>query len=164
MTPTIAPPVRPYRGTRGTDSWGSGVFGASRDGGGRAHSGLDCIAVPGDMVVAPFPGVIVRLGVAYAFSTLGSIHLHGHGDFEGWEAKLLYVEPDPGLGGRTVAMGDRLGEAQDVAAYWKAKQPDHVGEMKNHCHIEIRVTIPHLIDPLLYFPDNLVVSKDTIRT
>lgn len=159
MTPTIAPPVRPYRGTRGTDSWGSGVFGASRDGGGRAHAGLDCIAIPGDLVVAPFPGVIVRLGVAYPLSTLGSIHLRGHGDFEGWEAKLLYVASDPGLGGRMVAMGDRLGEAQDVAAYWRSQQPGHVGDMKNHVHLEVRVTDARLIDPFQHFPDNLVVQR-----
>lgn len=159
MTPTIAPPVRPYRGIRQMDSWGSGVFGASRDGGGRQHAGLDCIAVPGDEVVAPFPGLVTRVGVAYPLSTLGSIHLKGSGAFEGWEAKMLYCAPDPGLVSRVVAMGDRLGEAQDVAAYWRSQQPGHVGEMTNHLHLEILVTQPRLIDPFQHFPDNLVVQR-----
>lgn len=159
MKPLIAPPVRPYRGLRGMDSWGSGNFGASRDGGGRSHAGLDCITVPGDIIVAPFPAVVSRLGLAYVGSNLASVHLKGVGTFEGWEAKLLYCEPDPGLGGRTVAMGDRLGEAQDVAGYWKAREPGHVGDMKNHVHLEVRVTETRLIDPVFHFPENLVVVR-----
>ncbi len=54
----IRPPVNPWRGTRGTDSWGSGVFGASRDGGARQHLGLDFIAVVGDDVCAPITGTV----------------------------------------------------------------------------------------------------------
>lgn len=159
MTPIIAPPVRPYRGTRGMDPWGSGVFGASRDEGGRTHAGVDCITVPGDIIVAPFPAIVSRLGLAYVGSDLASIHLTGTGDWDGWAAKILYCEPDPGLGGRMVAMGDRLGEAQDVAGYWRKREPGHPGDMKNHVHLEIRVTETRLIDPVLHFPDNLVVQR-----
>lgn len=159
MTPTIAPPVRPYRGLRGTDPWGSGNFGASRDAGGRSHAGLDCLAVTGDVIVAPFPGIVSRLGLAYVGSDLASIHLTGRGDYDGWEAKLLYCEPDPGLAGRMVAMGDRLGEAQDVAGYWRKREPGHPGEMRNHVHLEVRVTETRLVDPYFHFPEGLVVVR-----
>lgn len=159
MSPTITPLVRPWRGFRGSDPWGTGNFGASRDGGGRTHDGIDCLALIGDVIVAPFPGIVTHLGTAYPLSTLGSIHLKGLAEFTGWEAKILYVEPDPGLGGRVVAAGDRLGVAQNVAGYWRTQQPDHVGDMKNHVHLEIRVTETRLVDPVFYFPSNLVVQR-----
>lgn len=151
---TIVPPVSPWRGTRGTDSWGSGVFGASR--GGRQHAGLDFVAVVGDDVVAPFTGSVVHVGIAYPGSTLGSVHIQGDAEFNGWRAKLLYVRTDAGLLGRRVLAGDRIGDAQDVAAYWAEKEPGHVGTMVNHIHLEILVTEPRHIDPAICLPMNLI--------
>jgi peptidoglycan LD-endopeptidase LytH len=153
----IIPPVRPFRGTRGVDSWGSGVFGASRDGGGRQHLGLDFTSVTGDVVVAPFPGVITRVGIAYPNATLGSIHLQGDGDFSGWRAKLLYVRPEDGLMGRAVLAGDVIGSAQDVATYWHLQEPSRVGMMVNHCHLEIAVTEARNVDPAHFLPPDLIV-------
>ena len=153
---TIHPPVQPFRGTRGTDSWGSGVFGASRDQGARPHLGLDFIAVVGDTIVAPFTGSVVHIGVAYPGSTLGSVHIQGDSEFAGWRAKLLYVRTDAGLYGRYVSGGDRIGDAQDVSAYWAAQQPDHPGAMRNHVHLELLVTEPRNIDPALNLPMNLI--------
>lgn len=152
---TIYPPVRPWRGTRNTDSWGSGVYGASRDGGNRAHMGTDFISVPGDEVVAPFPGFIRRLGLAYAGSSMGSLHIEGDGIFEGWWGKLLYVGANKALLGRHVEAGDVIGTAQDVAAYWAAQKPEHVGLMTNHVHLEIIVTSPRNVDPTLYLPQGM---------
>ena len=154
----LTPPVVPYRGTRGMDSWGSGNFGASRDGGSRTHDGLDLVTVPGDAIVSPIRGTVVHVGVAYAGSNLGSLHIEGDAEWSGWRVKLLYVMPDPGIGGRYVMAGDRLGDAQDVAGYHQAHNPDRPGAMRNHVHMEIRVTEPRLIDPAHHMPDNLIVS------
>ena len=154
----LTPPVRPWRGFRGMDSWGSGNFGASRDGGSRRHDGLDCITVPGDAIVSPVRGTVVHIGIAYPGSTLGSVHIEGDVEWTGWRLEILYLLPDPGLGGRYVMAADRLGDAQDVTGYWRAKDPTHPGEMRNHIHMRIRVTEPRLIDPAHHMPDNLVVS------
>jgi len=155
----IVPPVRPFRGNRGVDSWGSGVFGASRDGGSRAHLGLDFTSVTGDTVVAPFPGTITRVGIAYPNAKLGSIHLQGSGDFSAWRAKLLYVLPAAGLMGREVVAGDEIGTAQDVATYWHIQEPGRVGMMINHVHLEIQVTEARNVDPAHYLPPGLVVPQ-----
>ena len=151
-------PVRPFRGYRGMDSWGSGNFGASR--GGRAHKGLDLITVVGDVILSPITGTVDHIGIAYAGASLGSIHIEGTGEHAGMRIKLLYVLPDPGVGGRRVKAGDRLGEAQDVASYWAAKEPGHTGAMTNHLHIETWLTEPQAVSPAQYLPEGLVVSPD----
>ena len=156
----ILPPVVPFRGTRGVDSWGSGNFGASRDGGARAHAGLDFVSVPGDAVHSPIDGIVTHIGIAYADSEMRSIHVTGTGEHADVMAKILYCWPDPGLGGRTVKAGDRLGDAQDVAGYWKAQQPDHPGEMRNHVHLEIAINGPTKVDPAHYLPAELTVHRD----
>jgi len=153
----IHPPVQPFRGNRGVDSWGSGVFGASRDGGSRQHLGLDFTSVTGDAVVAPFPGKVSHVGVAYPGSILGSIHIQGSGEFAAWRAKLLYVRPDAGLMGRVVEAGDVIGDAQDVATYWATQEPHRAGAMTNHVHLEIIVTEPRNVDPAHYLPHDLTV-------
>ena len=89
---TILPPVRPWRGRRGTDHAGSGVFGASR--GGRLHAGLDLIAQVGDEVVSPIGGIVTHIGKAYPDANLGSIHIKGAGQHAWATIKLLYVAPE----------------------------------------------------------------------
>lgn len=160
MSRTIVPPTKAFRGIRGVDSWGSGTFGASRDGGVRQHQGLDFIAAVGDEIVAPITGTVVQIGRAYADAELQSIHIEGDGDFTGWRAKLLYAAADVGLHGRYVTAGDPIGHAQDVAGYWKAKQPTHSGEMKNHVHLEIVITEPRAVDPGRLLPPNLLIARD----
>lgn len=160
MSVTIVPPISPFRGIRGVDSWGSGTFGASRDGGARQHQGLDFIAVVGDEVHAPITGTIVQIGRAYADAELQSIHIEGDGDFTHWHCKLLYAVADVGLHGRYVTAGDAIAHAQDVASYWKAKQPQHNGEMKNHVHVEIVITEPRAVDPGRLLPPNLLIPRD----
>jgi hypothetical protein len=160
MPVKIALPINPFRGTRGVDSWGSGNFGASRDGGARQHAGLDFVAVPGDPVYSPIDGVVSHIGIAYQDSDMRSIHVSGVGQHHGMQVKLLYVQPDPGIGGRAVISGDRLGDAQDVAAYWAARKPDHAGEMRNHVHVEIALDGPTKVDPAHYLPADLTVQKD----
>lgn len=146
----IAFPIQPHRGLRGTDSFGSGNFGASR--GSRDHKGLDFIALVGDVVVAPITGSVVQIGRAYGDAELHSVHIQGDGEFTGCRVKLLYVLPNVGLNGRYVNQGDPIGTAEDVAAYHHAKQPGHPGEMKNHVHVEVWITEPRPMDPAMMLP------------
>jgi len=50
---------------RGDDAFGSGHFGARRDGGKRKHEGVDYVVAPGAAVRAPIGGRVVKLGYAY---------------------------------------------------------------------------------------------------
>lgn len=124
----IGAPTRPYRGTRGTDRYGSGVFLASRDGGDRSHLGRDFVALPTDEAVFPIHGVIERVGLAYPDSALGSIHIRGTGEHRGLNVKLLYATCDHAVGYEG-HVGDRLGDVQDVAT----RYPGITG----HVHLEV---------------------------
>lgn len=148
----IGLPVRPYRGIRGTDSWGSGVFGASRDGGSRVHQGLDFVTVVGDAIHAPITGIVMGIGYAYEDANLGSISIRGKNEYDGWFVQLLYVMRIAGLGmASRVEVGDPIGQAQDVAGYWRSKKPGHVGDMQNHLHL--RTSVP--MDPAIFLPPGL---------
>lgn len=127
---TIGPASTPYRGVRGVDKYGSGTFGASRDGGARMHLGRDYIALAGDVALFPIHSVIERIGLAYANSTLGSIHLRGTGEHQGLTMKILYVQCDHRVGdiGKP---GERLGEVQNL----QARYPD----ITPHIHVELMV-------------------------
>src|SRR3990172_2757499 len=159
----ILVPVRPYRGVRGTDSWGAGNFGASRDGGSRHHKGLDFLTVAGDDIVSPIDGRVSRLGIAYDNSVLGSIWIDGLFEYAMWRAHLLYVKPEIAVG-MTVKAGDALGFAQDVAIYWKAREPEHSGDMKNHIHLELYNLEPLAVDPAHYLPDGLTFRDAIVET
>ncbi len=50
---------------RTPDAFGSGDFGASRDGGARTHNGQDYSAVPGSTVLSPVAGKVMKLGYPY---------------------------------------------------------------------------------------------------
>lgn len=145
---TIRPFVSPYRGARGVDVQGAGNFGASR--GGRLHAGLDLLAIAGlDRGVAPFPSKVTQIGVAYAGSSLGSIHLQGLGAYSGFRFHLMYVDPFKGILLSEFEAGDELGIAQDVAGWYAAKgQPG----MRNHVHGALWLAA----DPALHFPPGLV--------
>ena len=127
---TIGPASSPYRGVRGVDKYGSGTFGASRDGGARMHLGRDYIALPGDEALFPIHGVIERNGVAYAGSTLGSIHIRGTGEHQGLTMKVLYVDCDHPVG-YIGTPGTRLGVVQSL----QSKYPG----ITNHIHCELMV-------------------------
>jgi peptidoglycan LD-endopeptidase LytH len=115
---------QPWRGLRNTDKYGSGVFGASRDGGGRPHLGRDYIALPGDTAVSPIDGKVTHIGKAYADADYGSIRIAG----VGYEVRILYVEPSI-TNGQTVKAGDTIGAVQDIAARYPGITP--------HIHVEV---------------------------
>jgi hypothetical protein len=83
------------------------------------------------------------VGVAYAGSFLGSIHLRGWDAWSAYTFKILYAEPEVTVG-EILRRGEVLGVAQDVSAYHAARGA--VG-MKNHIHVETH-TAGGAVDPL----------------
>lgn len=133
----LAPPVRPWRGFRDTDLYGSGVFGASRDGGARPHPGWDCITVPGDMITPIFPSRVARLGYAYEDDrALRLVEMCGLGEWDGWACTIMYVSPTVVIGS-IVDPSVPIGIAADLAAYYRRKHPKAVKDITNHIHVEV---------------------------
>lgn len=142
MSVKILRPIQPTRGLRNTDAYGSGAFGASRDGGARKHLGRDYISVVGDPVVAPIAGVVRRI-IERCYpddTTLKGMEIEG----ERAAVKLLYVQPGVNVG-MYVAAGQSVGTAQNVAAYHEARSKRD-GHMTNHVHMELRL----VVDPADY--------------
>lgn len=133
MSLLLGLPTRPYRGMRSTDKHGSGVFGASRDGGARHHLGRDYIALPGDSAHSPLDGKVIHVGKAYADADYGSLRIAG----KGCEVRMLYVKPSVSVGQRVV-MGEQIGEVQDIS--------ERYPEITKHVHVEVWVAA----DPTLY--------------
>lgn len=137
---------------RGHDDFGDGEFGARRDGGTRAHEGVDYIAQAGQAVHAPMSGYVTKIGYAYA------------GDAElkfveitnpalGYAARAFYVSPGVELG-QTVRLGDTIGKVESLQ--------DHYPGITDHVHLEIlapggdRVNAAGLIAPTM-----VAVNTDT---
>jgi murein DD-endopeptidase MepM/ murein hydrolase activator NlpD len=131
-------PVRPNRGVRQNDALGSGSFGASRDGGARQHLGIDLIAHPGDDVVAMCPLEVTRIGLAYANSSLRSVHLKGWDEWGAYTFKLLYVEPEVTVG-EILRAGEVIGVAQDLR--------DRYPDITRHVHFEVH-NLQGAVNPL----------------
>jgi len=87
--------------------------------------------VPGDPIISPIDGRVMRLLVAYAGSELRGLEIES----DRIRAKLLYVDPAVEVGAKIVR-GQLIGVAQDVAAYWARKSP-RPGRMTCHVHLEI---------------------------
>ena len=110
------------------DAYGSGEFGASRDGGARSHAGVDFVAEPGQAVVAPISGYVTKIGYVYA----------GDGDLRfveitnpalKLEARAFYVRPEVKVGD-TVYVGQPIGEVHSL-------QRKYPGGMTDHVHLEL---------------------------
>jgi murein DD-endopeptidase MepM/ murein hydrolase activator NlpD len=127
---------------RHEDTFGSGHFGASRDGGKRKHEGVDYVIAPGAAVHAPISGEVARLGFAYG----------GEGGYRVVEivnsetkikARVLYVAPSVQVGDIVVA-GQEIGAAQDLNARYPG--------ITNHVHVELRDPQQQLIDATQELP------------
>ena len=114
---------------RGTDRYGSGKFGVSRDGGKRSHQGLDLVAFPGEKVLSPIEGIVVREARPYRDDPkYGGLVISGTGDWKGFEVKMFYVQ---GIKMGRVRAGEVVGTAQDLGK----KYPG----ITNHVHMEVRL-------------------------
>lgn len=113
----VLPPI-----SRKRDSFGSGSFGASRDGGSRIHKGIDLKSYPGQRVFAPISG------------DLTPITYNGFHGFviknETWEVKVLYLMLPPRKTGKVVR-GEWLAKAANI-------KPTYGDAITNHIHVEVR--------------------------
>jgi len=114
------------------DSKGSGKFGALR--GHRFHYGLDWLCTPGQNLVAPFAGKVLRILYPYE----NDKHYKG---IEILQAHLItrinYIEPCVTAGQR-VKKGEVIGTAQDVSIKYGK-------DMNSHTHQEVYVNPEVLI-------------------
>lgn len=122
---------------RDHDAYGSGAFGASRDGGSRDHEGVDFVADAGQTIVAPISGFVTKIGFAYAgapelkFVEITNPALK-------YEARVFYVEPEVEVGD-AVAIGRPIGRAHTLQQRYPAGMTDHV-------HLEIQNRGGHRVD------------------
>lgn len=136
---------------RGHDAFGSGGYLAARTTGTteRKHQGLDLVCKPGQVLVAPCDGVIMRVGYAYPGDLrYFSVHIRPNNEPD-IDFKLLYVACDYTEMER-VRRGETIGRSQDL----DIKYPG----ITNHTHVEIIVAGEH-VDPMLYLETH-VMSKD----
>lgn len=116
------------REPRTEDAYGSGAFGASRDGGVRRHEGVDFQAEAGQRVAAPISGYVTRIGYAYAgdddlkFVEITNPALR-------LEARAFYVDPAVEVGD-TVYVGQPIGRVHSL-------QRKYPGGMTDHVHLEV---------------------------
>ena len=134
---------------RGGDVFGSGDFGASRDGGKRRHEGVDYVIAPGAPVHSPIAGEVARLGYAY----------RGEGGYRIVEivnsetkikARVLYVAPSVEVGDVVVA-GEEIGTAQDLNARYPG--------ITNHVHVELRDPQQRLLDAAEELPTPVMQAQ-----
>ncbi len=139
----------PVGGEERNDRVGSGWYNAPR--GRRTHDGVDITANPGEPVVAPIDGEVVRRGFVYSANTAGnnphlrnmqSVHIEGSGKYKGMKTVLYYVDgTGPAVHEKVKAGTTILGLVQDVpGAYAKDPDPNRVKRnagMKPHVHLEV---------------------------
>ncbi|NQE63805.1 M23 family metallopeptidase [Caulobacter sp. RHG1] len=130
---------------RGHDAFGDGEFGARRDGGTRAHEGVDYVAQAGQAVRAPMSGYVTKIGFAYAGDTaLKFVEITNPA--LGYAARAFYVNPGVEVG-QTVRLGQSIGTV--------ASLQDHYRGITDHVHLEIlapggdRVNAAQLITPTM---------------
>ena len=113
-------------GVRRLDAWGQGHFGAGR--GNRRHDGVDFVALPGEEILSPIDGNLIRIARPYKDDPrYEGVVIRGTGAWIGVEVKLFYVQ---GEKSGPVKAGDRIGTAQNLG-------PRYSG-ITNHVHMEVR--------------------------
>ncbi|GEM_PF-1318791 len=115
------------------DPAGFGYYGAPR-GPHRYHKGVDICCVPGDPVLAPIAGKIVRVARPYTGRDLSGVLMRN----KELALLLFYFEPTPGLVGEYVRQGQVIGLCQDVTKHYPGQG------MTAHLHLQVRD-----MDPLL---------------
>ena len=124
----FAPIVSPQR--LRNDSSGGGSFGASRDGGTRAHNGTDLLVTPGQSIRTPFAATVVRYAIPYANdSRYSGVLLQGVGAMAAYQVKIFYLSPTV-QPGQFLPQGAQVGTAQKISTKYG-------GGMKDHVHVEV---------------------------
>jgi hypothetical protein len=123
-------PREMFNPSRGVDAWGSGEFGASRDGGTRPHLGVDYVVSEGDTIYAPFDMEIYDTSQPYRNNTFFTgikydTKVNGV-DFNG---RMWYFIPYPDIIGSVVTKGQPIGVAQSL----QSKYPG----ITDHIHLQL---------------------------
>ncbi len=121
-------------GVRGADKHGSGTYLAGR--GKRLHEGVDYISFPGQEIVAPTKGFIIRERWPYAEPTegvfYGGVQIRG----PNCVVTIFYFQLDKKLIKMNVREGQVIGIAQDLTL----KYPG----ITNHVHLHFDLINPEL--------------------
>lgn len=137
---------------RDHDAYGSGHFGASRDGGARIHAGVDFVAKAGQAVVAPISGYVTKIGYVYAgdpnlrFVEITNPALK-------LEARAFYVRPKVQVGD-TVYVGQTIGRVHSL-------QSKYPGGMTDHVHLELIDRRGRRVDATNVITAEYVAKADT---
>jgi len=116
---------------RGSDPWGNGHYGASR--GSRTHLGCDFICTPGQHIVMPITGTVIRVANPYVNSDFSGLVISNHQI----TLKLFYFMPDLKYIGQTLPKGHFIGIAQDISKRYE--------EMTPHIHVQVESIDPALL-------------------
>lgn len=130
------------------DHFGSGAFGARRDGGSRRHEGVDYAAVDGQAVKAPISGYVTKIGYAYGSGDdLKFVEITNPAI--GYVARTFYIDPTVKMG-EAVRLGMEIGKAVSL-------QPHYPG-ITDHVHLEVMNPAKSRIDA-----NRVIVAKLVMR-
>ena len=104
---------------RGTDAWGSGAYGASRDGGNRSHAGVDYSGAANTNVVAPMGGTLEVIN--------GGVRITGRVDGEVYSTRILHINVTATPG--RIEEGAVLGTVEDITTQYPG--------ITTHAHVEL---------------------------
>lgn len=124
--------INPTGGAIRSDSRGDGRHNAPR--GIRRHDGVDFLATPGQDVLAPISGFVVRYARPYANDDRYSGVILTNNSMT---IKMFYIKPTV-REGTTVLQGDVIGKAQDVRLR-------HGDDMLPHIHLRVTNVDPMLL-------------------
>jgi hypothetical protein len=104
-----------------SDSEGDGHYGARR--GAVRHKGIDLLCVPGQDVLSPVAGFMLRVAFPYA-DDLSWTGIVIQGDW--CRLKMFYLEPYINITGAKVSAGQPVGKAQDISRRYSDKMQPHI--------------------------------------
>lgn len=102
---------------------------------GRLHEGIDLVAIPGTLVVAPWDLKVIRRGRAYADLPMLSLVEVEPLATDDVKYKFLYVYPYPSVIGRDVSEGTPLGHVEDLSVRYPVQRGRASG-ICPHMHVE----------------------------
>ena len=107
------------------DGYGYGRFGARRSG--HSHNGIDLVVTPGESILSPITGKIVRYAYPYTDdSRYSGVHIQN----DEYLVKMFYLSPVLAKPGQQVMQGQAIGTAQKISTKYGSGLIDHV-------HVEV---------------------------
>lgn len=135
---------------RDHDAYGSGQFGASRDGGGREHAGVDYRAHGGQDVRAPMSGYVSKIGYVYEDSrNLRFVEITNPA--LRYVTRVMYVDAAV-VEGQAVRAGQNIGAAHSLQ--------DRYPGITDHVHLEVSRLGGHKMDASRLITARLEVPAD----